>query len=136
VPIRHRGPLFALLLLAGCQGLTGDSAARVAFGLREGASRLGQSPHATDSITVRIPARTWPKGCPGAYRLQLLADTAKVSGIVVSCLPKGRQYTTLYARRFVQTPVTLEAERQAGQPVDVVLRKRGKEVEVGRLEQP
>jgi hypothetical protein len=85
---------------------------------------------------VRIPARTWPQGCPGAYRLQLLADTAKVSGIAVSCLPKGRQYTTLYAKRFVRTPVTLEAERQAGQPVDVVLRKRGKEVEVGRLEQP
>jgi hypothetical protein len=128
--------LSLLLVSAGCQGLTGDSADRVAFGLREGANRLEQSRNATDSLTVRVPARTWPNGCPAAYRLQLLADTAKVNGIVVSCLPKGRQYTTSYAKRFVQTPVTLEVERQGGQPVDIVLRKRGKEIKVDGFEQP
>lgn len=123
-------------MCAGCQRLTGDSADRVAFGLSEGASRLGQSRNATDSLTVRIPARTWPNGCPAAYRLQLLADTAKASGIVVSCLPKGKQYSSSYARRFVRTPVTFQVERQGGQPVDVILRKRGKEIEVGGFEQP
>ncbi len=128
--------LAALLLLAGCQGLTGHSADRVAFGLREGASRLGQSRNPVDSITVRIPARTWPNGCPGAYRVQLLADSAKVSGIVVTCLPTGRRYTTPYAKRFVRTPVTLEAERQGGQPVDITLRRRGTEIEVSAFEQP
>ena len=133
--IRTRALLVPLLLTA-CQGVTGNSAERVAFGLREGANRLGQSGKAADSITVRIPARSWPNGCPGAYRLQLLADTTKVGGIVVSCLPEGKQYSTAYARRFVQTPVTLTVERQAGQPVDILLRKRGKEVEVGGFEQP
>ena len=137
---RHRGLtgllLASLVLVAGCQGLTGDSAERVAFGLREGASRLGQSRSATDSMTVRIPARTWPNGCPGAYRIQLLADSAKVSGIVVSCLPKGRQYATQYAKRFVHTLVTLEAERKSGEPVDIVLRKQGNDVEVSGFEQP
>lgn len=137
---RHRGltgPLLASLALAvGCQGLTGDSAQRVAFGLREGASRLSQSRVAADSMTVRIPARTWPNGCPGSYRVQLLADSAAVSGIVVSCLPKGRQYTTAYAKRFVSTPVPLEAERQSGQPVDIVLRKLGSDIQVIGFEAP
>ncbi len=131
-------PLIAvsLALVMGCQGLTGDSAERVAFGLREGASRLGQSRSATDSMPVRIPARTWPNGCPGAYRVQLFADSAKASGIVVSCLPKGRQYTTAYAKRFVRTPVTLEVERQSGQPVDIILRKQGKDIEVIGFDEP
>lgn len=126
----------SLALVVGCQGLTGDSAERVAFGLREGASRLGQSRSVTDSLPVRIPARTWPNGCPGAYRVQLLADSAKESGIVVSCLPKGRQYATTYAKRFVSTPVTLEAERQSGQPVDIILRKQGKDIEVSGFDEP
>lgn len=126
----------SLALVAGCQGLTGDSAERVAFGLREGASRLGQSRSVTDSIPVRIPARTWPNGCPGAYRVQLFADSAKVSGIAVTCLPKGRQYTTTYAKRFVGTPVTLETERQSGQPLDIILRKQGKEIEVVGFDEP
>jgi len=130
------GAVGIVLVVAGCRGLTGNSADRVAFGLREGASRLGQSRNAVDSITVRVPARTWPNGCPGAYRVQLLADSAKSSGIVVSCLPKGRQYTTPYAKRFVRTPMTLEAERQAGQPVDIVLRRQGNEVELSGFEQP
>ena len=130
------GAVGIALVVAGCRGLTGNSADRVAFGLREGASRLGQSRSAVDSITVRIPARTWPNGCPGAYRVQLLADSAKVSGIVVSCLPKGRQYTTPYAKRFVRTPMTLEAERQAGQPIDVILRLRDGSVEVSGFDGP
>jgi hypothetical protein len=131
-----RSLVASLGLVAGCQGLTGDSAERVAFGLREGASRLGQSRSVTDSLPVRIPARTWPNGCPGAYRVQLFADSAKVSGIVVSCLPKGRQYTTAYAKRFVSTPVTLEVERKSGQPVDIILRKQGKDIEVIGFDEP
>lgn len=126
----------AMALATGCQGLTGNSADRVAFGLREGANRLGQSRNANDSIMVRIPARTWPNGCPGAYNVQLLADSAKQSGIVVSCLPKGATYTTRYARQFVHTPLSLEAERQAGQPVDIVLQKREKELTVSGFAQP
>ena len=129
-------PMLALSLLGACQGLTGNSADRVAFGLREGANRLGQSRNTNDSITVRIPSRTWPKGCPGPYRIQLLADSAKASGIVVSCLPKGATYSTLYAKRFVHTPLPLEAERQAGQPVDIVLQKRGKELSIGGIAPP
>lgn len=129
-------PAATFVLLAACQGLTGNSADRVAFGLREGANRLGQSRNPNDSITVRIPSRTWPNGCPGAYRLQLLADSAKASGIVVSCLPKGATYTTQYARRFVHTPLPLEAERQAGQPVDIVLQKRGSELTISGIAQP
>ncbi len=125
-----------LVLLAGCQGLTGNSADRVAFGLREGANRLGQSRNTNDSIMVRIPSRTWPKGCPGAYKVQLLADSARTSGIVVSCLPKGATYATLYAKRFVHTPLSFEAERQAGQPVDIVLQKRDKEFSVSGIAQP
>ncbi len=117
----------------GCQGLTGNSADRVAFGLREGANRLGQSRNTNDSITVRIPSRTWPNGCPGAYRVQLLADSAKASGIVVSCLPKGATYTSLHAKRFVHTPVPLEVEQQAGQPVEIVLQKRGKDAHHQRV---
>jgi hypothetical protein len=126
----------ALVLLSGCQGLTGNSADRVAFGLREGANRLGQSRNTSDSITVRIPSRTWPNGCPGAYRVQLLADSAKASGIVVSCLPKGATYTTLYAKRFVHTPLSLETERQGGQPVDIVVQKREKELTISGFAQP
>ena len=123
-------------LLAGCRGLTGNSADRVAFGLREGAHRLGQSRNTNDSIPVRIPSRTWPTGCPGAYGVQLLPDTAKASGIVVSCLPRGATYTSLNAKRYVQTPLPVEAERQAGQPVDIVLQKRGKEITISGIAQP
>ena len=123
-------------LLAGCRGLTGNSADRIAFGLREGANRLSQSRNTHDSIPVRIPARTWPNGCPGAYRVQLLADSAKASGIVVSCLPKGATYTSLNAKRYVQTPLSLEAERQPGQPLDIVLQKRGKELTISGIAQP
>ena len=122
--------------VAGCRGLTGNSADRVAFGLREGANRLGQSRNTNDSITVRIPARTWPSGCPGAYRVQLLADSAKASGIVVSCLPKGATYTSLASKRYVQTPLALEAERPAGQPVDIVLQKRDKELTISGFAPP
>jgi len=124
------------LLLAGCRGLTGNSADRVAFGLREGANRLSQSRNTNDSITVRIPSRTWPNGCPGAYRVQLLADSTKASGIVVSCLPKGATYTTLYAKRFVHTPLPVEAERQGGQPIDIVLQKRDKELSISGIAPP
>ena len=132
---RFRGTA-ALLLLAGCRGLTRKSADRVAFGLREGANRLGQSRNAIDSITVRIPSRTWPNGCPGAYRLRLLADSASVSGIVVSCLPKGATYATQSARQFVRTPLLLEAERQAGQPVDIMLQKRDREISISGFASP
>ncbi len=125
-----------LALCIGCQGVTGNAADRVAFGLREGANRLGQSRNATDSITVRIPARTWPNGCPGAYRLQLLPDTAKVSGLIVSCLPKGHQYRSTHAQGFVHTPIALEVERDAGRPVDVILRREGKDVVVVGFDQP
>lgn len=116
--------------LAGCQGLTGNSADRVAFGLREGANRLGQSRNANDSITVRIPSRTWPSGCPGPYKVQLLPDSARASGIVVSCLPKGATYASLSAKRFVRTPGFLEREFLAGQPADIMLQKRGKDLEI------
>jgi hypothetical protein len=122
--------------LAGCQGLTGNAADRVAFGLREGANRLGQSRNANDSITVRIPARTWPNGCPGAYKVQLLADSARTSGIVVSCLPKGATYASHSAKRFVRTPGFLEREFQAGQPADIMLQKRGKDLEISGFVQP
>lgn len=125
-----------LLLLAGCEGLTGNGADRVGFGLREGANRLGQSRNATDSITVRIPSRTWPSGCPGAYRVQLLPDSAKASGIVVTCLPKGATYRSLSAKKFVRTPAIQEREFQAGQPVDIMLLKRGKELEISGFVQP
>jgi hypothetical protein len=85
-------------LLAGCRGLTANSADRVAFGLREGANRLGQSRSTNDSITVRIPSRTWPNGCPGAYRVQLFPDSAKASGISVARL-RGTDDTSLHAKR-------------------------------------
>ena len=123
-------------LLAGCQGLTGNSADRVAFGLREGANRLGQSRNTNDSITVRIPARTWPNGCPGAYRVELFADSAKAIGIVVSCLPKGESWTSVHAQRYVHTPVSLVTERQGGQPVDIILQKRDKELTISGFAQP
>ena len=126
----------AMLFTTGCGGLTGDSADRIAFGLREGSNRLSQSRNAADSLTVRIPARTWPNGCPGAYRIQLLADTAKANGIVVSCLPKGRRYYSTDARGFVKTLATLDVERQGGQPVEVKLVKRGKDVEIIGFELP
>lgn len=126
----------AVIVATGCHGLTGDSADRIAFGLREGSNRLSQSRNATDSLTARIPARSWPNGCPGAYRVQLLADTAKANGIVVSCLPQGRKYYSTDARGFVKTLATLEVERQAGQPIDVKLVKRGKDVEISGLDQP
>lgn len=129
-------PAVALLLVSGCQGFTGNSADRVAFGLREGANRLGQSRNVNDSIMVRIPSRTWPNGCPGAYKVQLLADSAKASGIVVSCLPKGATYTTDYAKRFVLTPLALEAEMQAGQPVEIVLQKRGRDLTISGFALP
>ena len=124
------------LLLSACQGLTGNAADRVAFGLQEGANRLGQSRNVNDSISVRIPARTWPKGCPGAYRVQLLADSAKASGIVVSCLPKGATYTSLHGKRYVHTLLPFEAERPAGQPVDIMLQKRDKELTIVGFAQP
>ena len=123
-------------LLAGCRGLTGNSADRVAFGLREGANRLGQSRNTNDSITVRIPSRTWPNGCPGAYRVHLLPDSAKASGIVVSCLPRGAMYTSLHAKRYVHTLLPLEVEQQAGQPVEIVLQKRGNELTISGFGQP
>lgn len=126
----------SLALLAGCQGLTGNSADRVAFGLREGANRLSQSRNANDSITVKIPSRTWPNGCPGAYRVQLLPDSAKATGIVVSCLPKGATYSSAYARRFVHTLSPFEAERQAGQPIEIVMQKRGQDLEISGFAQP
>ena len=124
----------ALVLLVACQGVTSDAAGRMAFGLREGAHRLGPPLEAHDSIVVRIPARTWPKGCPGPYRVELLADTAKVSGIRVSCLPKGRQYTSGSAKGSVRTPMTLELERGPGQPVNVTLKPVGTDIVVSALE--
>jgi hypothetical protein len=122
----------ALLLVTGC--LTGDSASRIAFGLREGANRLGHSRDTPDSLTLRVPARVWPNGCPGAYRVSFLPDTAKANGIVVSCLPKGPRYTTTDARTFVRIPVALEVEHQAGERIDITLRRKGADIEVVRLE--
>lgn len=137
MPLTFRlGLACTMVLSIGCKEVTGDSADRVAFGLREGANRLGQSRSASDSISVRIPARTWPNGCPGAYRLQLLPDTAKVSGLTVSCLPKGHRYNSTRAKGFVHTPVALEVEREAGRPVDIILRKQGNDVVVSGFGQP
>lgn len=124
------------VVLSACQGLTGNSADRVAFGLREGANRLSQSRSTNDSITVRIPSRTWPNGCPGAYKVQLLADSAKTSGVVVSCLPKGESYTSEYAKPLVHTPLSLEADLPAGQPVEIVLQKRDKVLTISGFAQP
>lgn len=133
---RHVPVVAAAVVLSACQGLTGNSADRVAFGLREGANRLSQSRNTNDSITVRIPSRTWPNGCPGAYKVQLLADSAKTSGVVVSCLPQGATYASEYAKTLVRTPLSLEAELQGGQPVEIVLQKRDKVLTISGFAQP
>lgn len=130
--------LATLVGVAGCQRLTSDSATRIEFGLREGASRMSPAPGGVDSVTVRVAARTWPRGCPAAYRVELLADstadTAEARGIRVTCLPKGRVYTSTRAMTFVRTPTALMLERAAGQPVDITLKRVGKEIEVMGLE--
>lgn len=121
---------------AACESLTGDSASRIAFGLREGAHRLSLSSAPADSITVRIPARTWPSGCPAAYRVEFLPDSAQPAGIIVSCLPKGQRYATSRARKDVVTSQPLMQEYQAGEPMDIVLRRNGAKIEIASLQKP
>ena len=135
---RYFALLVALVAVAGCRRLTSDSATRIEFGLREGASRMSPAPGGVDSVTVRVAARTWPRGCPAAYRVELLADstadTAQAKGIRVTCLPKGRVYTSTRAMDLVRTPATLTLDRGAGQPVDITLKRVGRQIEVLGLE--
>jgi hypothetical protein len=132
-PVRYLMLALAVSAVA-CESLTGNSASRIAFGLREGAHRLSLSPAQADSITVRIPARTWPGGCPAAYRVEFLPDSAKPAGIIVSCLPKGQRYATNRARQDVVTPKPLTEEYKAGEPMDIVLRRNGAKIEIVSLQ--
>jgi hypothetical protein len=120
-----------VVCLGGCDLLVSDSASRTAFALREGARRLAGS---SDSIiTVRVTPRQWPRGCAGAYRLTLAPDSAAVPGLAIHCLPTGPIYTSGGALPQVRTRHLLTADFRATEPVTLVLRRAGSEVEASHF---
>lgn len=117
--------------LGGCEFLVSDSASRTAFALREASRRLVASGDST--IVVRVTPREWPRGCRGAYRLTLAPDSALVPGLAVHCLPSGPVYTSGDALALVRTPQVLTGEFRATEPVVLLLRRNGADVEVSRF---
>lgn len=120
-------PLLALGL-SGCEFLVSDSASRTAFALREASRRLAASSDST--IVVRVSPREWPRGCHGAYRLTLAPDTARVPGLAVHCLPAGPVYTSGGALALVRTRDLQTSEFRAAEPMILLLRRQGQEIEV------
>lgn len=119
------------VFLGGCEFLVSDSASRTAFALRDGARRLAGSGDST--ITVRVAPRQWPRGCQGAYRLTLVPDSAAVPGLAIRCLPGGPVYTSGDALAQVRTRELLTADLRATEPVTLLLRRNGQEIEVARF---
>lgn len=119
------------LCLSGCELLVSDSASRTAFALREGARRLAGSSDST--ITVRVSPRQWPRGCRDSYRLTMVPDSAPVPGLAIHCLPSGPVYTSGGALSQVRTRQLLTADFRATEPITLVLRREGREIEASHF---
>ena len=119
-----RSTAIVALLLAGCT----DAATRIAYDIESGAQALRSSPESR--ATVRHEPSSWPEGCDSGYALEIgrgaSADPAKGS-ITVKCAGHGLYYTT-YHLNFVVVPATVGARKQAGEPVLLLLEKRGGDI--------
>ena len=79
---------------AGCgvETLISDMATRLAYGVRDGASRLERSK--SDTLVLSVAWRSWPDGCPGGYTVEwnpddeivLMCRSGKRSGDALSFL--------------------------------------------------
>jgi hypothetical protein len=116
----------ALLSAAGlsgsaCERLISDSATRIAYAVRDGATRLRQS--SSETLVLSVAWQSWPDGCPAGYRVEWLADADRNTGLGVSCEPGRRSYRTTDNRNVVQVPARLEAAHGKGEPTTIALRK-------------
>ncbi len=110
---------------AGCgvETLISDMATRLAYGVRDGASRLERSK--SDTLVLSVAWRSWPDGCPGGYTVEWNPDDdPKAPGIGVECTTSRRRYSTTHHRNFVKTTKRLQVTKEQGEPVTIGLRKR------------
>jgi hypothetical protein len=107
---------------AACQTLISDPATRVANAARDGAARLASSP--SETLVLSVVLRSWPRGCPDAYRVEWRADSDRIPGLGVICATGGNGYATIAYRGVVKVPRPLQVSKAKGDPLTVALRKR------------
>jgi hypothetical protein len=114
--------LVFVLGLTGCTTLTGDSATRLVGAVRDGAARLASS--RSDTLVLSVTLRSWPRGCPDAYRVEWRADSDRIPGLGVICASGGEGYASIAYRGFVKIVRPLQVTKGKGEAVTIGLRKR------------
>jgi hypothetical protein len=125
-PARGLALLAATLLLAGCWT---DAATRLAYDLERGAGQVGASEGATHAVVHPAPSKAGE--CVGPYQVQL----DRVGAIIVWCKDASgaatvSSHSTSYHGRYVDTPETHLVNKRAGEPLTVMLERRGGRVVV------
>lgn len=113
--------LVAALCASACEALVSDSATRIAFAVRDGAARLQRS--RSQTLVLSVGWQSWPDGCPGSYRVRLVADSDRFPTLGVNCTSGTRSYGTTYYRTFVKVPSSLEVSHEQGEPTTIALRR-------------
>jgi hypothetical protein len=115
-------PAFLLMSVAGCNVVT-DAATRLAYDIKDGASRLGARDGAVHSIHHQTPSASGQ--CTGPYKLQL----DKVGAIIIWCKDASGEtvssHSTTYHARYVDTPTTYLLDKDAGTTLTIDLERRG-----------
>jgi hypothetical protein len=123
----RRGCVLLALVIAcaaagsGCERLTGDSAARLANAVRDGAARLKGS--SSDTLVLSVAWRSWPNGCPDGYRVEWRADSDRIPGLGVICTTGRSGYASVAYRAFVKVARPLQVTKERGEPVTIALHK-------------
>jgi hypothetical protein len=127
--------LVTVLATAGsaCDAMFGDAATRLVSAARDGAARLRRSK--SETLVLSVASRSWPGGCPDAYRVEWRADTDRIPGLGVVCTTGANGYASIGYREFARVPRALQVSKAKGEPVTIALRKRADgEIEVTALQ--
>jgi hypothetical protein len=119
-----------LLAFTGCERLVSDSATRIAYQLRDEASRLRRSGATTRTFEHR-PVE-WPDGITGDYRIEFVSTAPAGDGrrgILVAKSYDGPTWSgTTYHLNFIKVPRNLIAAHRKGEPTLFTLELRDGQV--------
>jgi hypothetical protein len=123
------------LATVACEYIGSDAATRVRYDLGREAPSLEASQG--ESATITVTPDHWPEGCGGAgYTLRITPDDGtkmvKTGDIFVTCDSGQPYYTGLGSERIYVTR-ELKVSKRSGEPVQVVMRRTGRGVELVEL---
>jgi hypothetical protein len=120
----------------GCAWMT-DAATRLAEDIVQSAGTLRRG-SVIERTLVHHP-KVWPYGCRAGYTITLqesLHHPSSGGSLLIGCqgdatfAAHGYSYSTSYHLTAVRVPHELSVAKQAGESVEVTLRKRGEAIEL------